>query len=305
MKNTPLVSVILPTYNRTRYLGQTIESVLAQTYANYEIIVVDDGSTCDVKTALTPYMNNTPIRYIYQANQGLAAARNTGMRHANGEYLAFLDDDDLLEPRKFEIQLSLFADNPELGLVYSDCYEFETHSPENLVINHAVGRDRPVSEFPQLFFVQPNVRVPTWLVSQACVEHIGGFDEHLRFHQDGDWVLRIALEWPVAFSAYPSARVRHHSDNRSSNRREMYQAILQSAQNILTRYPAFARSLGKLAQDRLAEVYYDLAKTSFKQCKIREGIAYCRKSRQLSPKYLNLARIGSRLLQRWRNRETA
>ena len=113
----PLVSVIIPTYNQREYLVQAIESVLAQTYESVEVIVVDDGSTDDTAQAVATM--GRAVRYIRQSNRGAAASRNAGIAHATGQYVAFLDHDDLWMPQKLAMQVSLFGEDAKLGLVYS------------------------------------------------------------------------------------------------------------------------------------------------------------------------------------------
>src|SRR5437763_447547 len=108
------VSVIIPAYNFARYVPEAIDSVLAQTYAPFEVIVVDDGSTDDTPKVLAAYGNR--IRAIRQVNQGVAAARNTGLAAAGGEYVAFIDSDDTWEPRKLQLQMDRFDADPDLGL---------------------------------------------------------------------------------------------------------------------------------------------------------------------------------------------
>ena len=104
--NNPEVSIIIPAYNHADLLGEALESVFAQTYRNFEIIVVDDGSTDDTASLLKPLSEQGVIRYIYQQKQGVSAARNRGIVEANGRYIAFLDSDDLFEPDKLEIQVN-------------------------------------------------------------------------------------------------------------------------------------------------------------------------------------------------------
>ncbi|MBV6496243.1 MAG: putative glycosyltransferase EpsE [Pyrinomonadaceae bacterium] len=111
-----LISVIIPNYNYARYLPEAIESVLAQTHKNVEVIVVDDGSTDDSKEVLASFGDR--IRTIFQQNQGVSAARNRGVAESNGDFLAFLDADDAFLPSKLEKQLELFRADEEIGLVH-------------------------------------------------------------------------------------------------------------------------------------------------------------------------------------------
>ena len=113
-----LVSVLIPTFNRAYIVCRAIESVLAQTYRNFEVIVVDDGSTDDTREQLARF--GDAIRYIYQPNAGLAAARNTGLAAARGEFIALQDSDDLWLPWKLEGQLAVMAVNPQIGLCWTD-----------------------------------------------------------------------------------------------------------------------------------------------------------------------------------------
>ncbi|MCK4819314.1 glycosyltransferase family 2 protein, partial [bacterium] len=108
----PNVSVIIPTCNRAEYITQAIDSVLAQTYTDYEIIVVDDGSTDNTKEVMEPYMDR--IRYIYQENAGVSAARNTGIKAAKGDWVAFLDSDDEWLPGKLAVQIRAVERHPQL-----------------------------------------------------------------------------------------------------------------------------------------------------------------------------------------------
>lgn len=124
-----LVSVLIPTFNRAYILGKTIESVLAQTYQPLEIIVVDDGSTDETRTLIESF--GTRIRYIYQKNAGLAAARNMGLAAARGEFIAFQDSDDLWLPWKLQAQVALMRCFPELALIWTD---MKAISPDGVVI---------------------------------------------------------------------------------------------------------------------------------------------------------------------------
>lgn len=129
----------MPTYNHAQYLSYAIESGLSQTFKDFEIIVVDDGSSVNVKKVLESYRDK--IKYLYQDDRGLATVSNYGIKNSNGKYLAFLDD-DLFEPRKLEIQLAMLENNSDIGFVYSDYYVFETNNKEETRLSLAVGRDK-------------------------------------------------------------------------------------------------------------------------------------------------------------------
>src|SRR5437867_2556724 len=115
----PCVSVVIPVYNGERYLADAIQSVLDQTYENFEVIVVDDGST-DESAAVAKRFGEA-IRYVHQANGGVSKARNTGIAEARGVYLAFLDQDDLWLPDKLSVQVAYLDSHPEVGAVYCQC----------------------------------------------------------------------------------------------------------------------------------------------------------------------------------------
>lgn len=116
-----LVTVVIATYNYAHFIAQTLDSVLAQTYLDWECIVVDDGSTDNTREVVERYTKaDQRIRYIWQENQRLAAARNTGIANSSGEYLQFLDADDLIESRKLECQVDVLEHHPEIDIVYGD-----------------------------------------------------------------------------------------------------------------------------------------------------------------------------------------
>ncbi len=182
------VSIIIPTYNNEFFLGQTIDSALAQTYPDFEVIVVDDGSTGNARPDASTLGHNK-IRYIYQDNRGPAAARNTGYRAAQGDYLLFLDSDDLIPPTKITRHLEQFDKQPEVGVVYSGWqYIDQTGNP-------LPGDMRPGKQGRLLkelllgnFYCIPGAAV----IKRQVLEHVGLFDEALRAEEDVDLLTRIA-----------------------------------------------------------------------------------------------------------------
>jgi len=124
-EQAPFVSVIVPTYNRARYTGEALDSILAQTFPDFEAVIVDDGSTDDTLDVIRPYLSDSRFKLIQQANQGTAAARNTAISHARGEWIAFLDCDDLWLPRKLALQAEVIRSYPRAALIFGNGIEFD------------------------------------------------------------------------------------------------------------------------------------------------------------------------------------
>ncbi len=115
----PIISVVIPTYNRAAFICRAVDSALGQTYAPLEVVVVDDGSKDDTREVLRKYGDR--IRYVAKENGGVSSARNVGVREATGEYIAFLDSDDTWVPEKLAVQMDIFRAHPDYGMVLSEC----------------------------------------------------------------------------------------------------------------------------------------------------------------------------------------
>ena len=183
---------MIPNYNHARYLGQAIESALAQTYPHVEVIVVDDGSTDDSGTVAAAYGDR--IRYIYQRNAGLSAARNTGVQAAQGEYIALLDADDLVEPAYAERLLAVLAQAPAAAGAYCG---FRFVDQENRPLNRVESRTTsPDALYGAL--LNGNYRVPESLLARrACYAAMGEFDTSLRACEDWDVWLRFSRHYSL------------------------------------------------------------------------------------------------------------
>ncbi|MEG3847883.1 glycosyltransferase [Microcoleus sp. herbarium19] len=206
---TPQVSVIIPAYNGDRYIVQAVESVFAQTYTNWEIIVIDDGSTDETHQVLQPYFDR--ICYIYQQNRGVAAARNRGIQEAKGEFIAFLDQDDFFAPDKLAAQIALFRQQPSLGIVNSGWR----------VVNEqggAISEIKPWLYFPKLdletWIVQMPVLPGAMIFSRQWLELAGGFNSEFDSVDDSDLVLRLAvLGCEAAWLPQVTVSYRQHGQN--------------------------------------------------------------------------------------------
>lgn len=200
-----MVSVIIPAYNQGRYLGAAIQSALDQTYPTIEIVVVDDGST-DSTAAVAAGFADPRLRYLYQANRGLSAARNTGIQAAQGLYLSFLDSDDMFLPQKLALLVAELDGKPELGLVAGQAIPIDETGRQ---IGEAFTRPFP-ADSAQLLLGNP-VHVGSILLRRSWQERVGFFDEGLRSYEDWDMWLRLARAGcQMGWVAQPVSLYRFH-----------------------------------------------------------------------------------------------
>ena len=231
MITSNLVSAIIPTYNNAAFLPEAIDSVISQTYPNIEIIIVNDGSTDNTNEVLRKYLDR--IIYIEQENAGPASARNTGIHQARGEYIAFLDADDIWMPTKIEEQLKIFSQNPNASLVYSRMVNFDDRSSKNLsVIPRKVFSGRI---FDQLL-VENLIALPTVIVRSNILDRIGLFDESLFTAEDWNLYLRIARDHEIIGVNKVLVRRRKHYDN-ISDRWDVRIGTLDSLDRIVDLFP--------------------------------------------------------------------
>ncbi|MBN2503046.1 MAG: glycosyltransferase family 2 protein [Anaerolineales bacterium] len=220
----PTVSVIIPAYNRADLIVETLESVFAQSYRDYEIIVIDDGSTDDTRTVLAPLAAAGELRYTYQENAGLPAARNTGIRIAEGQYVAFLDSDDLFTPDKLEKQMAVFATHPDAMLVHAGFSKFDNAG------NDLGYRDTSFYSgqiYPQMLLEWSVLMAAPCVVSRREVfAEVGYFDESLWWAEDLDMWRRIARRYPFYIVPEPLAKIRTHPTSMSSDKTKAADAFL-------------------------------------------------------------------------------
>jgi glycosyltransferase involved in cell wall biosynthesis len=205
MNGNPLVSVVIPTYNRAGVVCETIDNVFQQTYRNFEIIVVDDGSTDDTLSKLRAYGDR--LQVVTQRNAGAAAARNHGARVARGEIIAFQDSDDLWMPAKLERQVALLETDRSIPCCLCNVVirvvagrEITSFDWSLIYPRHEEGIWVNVSEVLATRFVLFNQAVA---IRREVFERIGGFDEGLKYLEDYDLPLRLSLEGPWAFIRQP------------------------------------------------------------------------------------------------------
>lgn len=179
------VSVVIPFHNREQYIDEAIQSVLAQTVKPLEIIVVNDASDKESRQRLDHWAGVCRIIDL-KKNVGPAAARNEGIRQAKGQFIAFLDDDDLWLPQKLELQLRYMQEHPDCALLCSNVWGFYSDLPEDA---SDYIRQSPVP-LPQVLTVGYQVVLPTWIVRTKVIRALGGFDASFKAAEDQDFVIR-------------------------------------------------------------------------------------------------------------------
>ena len=211
---TPRVSVVIPTWNRRGLVSRAIDSVLAQDCAVEEIIVVDDGSTDGTGDALQARYGDR-IRYYWQPNAGVSAARNTGLAMSRGRYLALLDSDDLWMPDKTRLQADWLDAHPSYGMVVCDVARVDRHGRDIDVLHRR--RIQPEDGWASRWIMHDPVLVPaSVMLRREVVDDVGGFDETLATAEDLEFHLRVARRWRIGVVARPLVRAMRGHDGLSA-----------------------------------------------------------------------------------------
>lgn len=307
----PAVSVVIPTYNNARYINEALDSVLGQSFTDYEIIVVDDGSTDDTAEVVSAY--GPRVAYHRQDNGGLAVARNTGLRLAAGALLTYLDADDIWEPDNLSVKASILEQHPSLGGVFSEFSIFDgagvrtlrgtrqmfpfferTRRGMNDILREGVvgtlpgGRTVQASMglvFDSLFW--GNFILPTSMVFRVeFARQIGEFRPELRTQQDYEYWLRFARRYPLAWVDQPLVRYRRHPGQLTDHRR--IENILIAVESIIARYAEEFDRDGRSGEyrRRQAGVQLELAKVCLGQGRLREARRRLRSTIGLTPSLL-------------------
>jgi len=245
------ISVVIPTYNYGHFLRDAIDSALAQTHPAFEIIVVDDGSTDNTPEILAGYGDR--IRVISQQNKGVGAARNAGIAASHGDYIAFLDSDDIMKPRKLECDIARFASDPELGLVHCGVEWFDNAGKtlsirltglEGWVAPVLLGLDQEVISAPG-----SGIAVP-----KRVAEEIGGFDPRLQPSEDWDFCYRVAVRYRFGFVPEVLVRYRLHGSGIHLNIPKMENGMLQALEKAFRSPDPAVQSLRKHTYGRIHRV---------------------------------------------------
>ncbi len=257
----PLVSVIIPCYNGEEFLREAIESALEQTYRRVEVVVVDDGSVDGSAEIARAF----PVRYLYQSNRGLSAARNAGLGESHGSYLVFLDADDRLKPDAIEIGVRVLTARPECAMAVGD-HLFVCQDR----LHFAASRKECLPAFHYEALLRSNFieMVSSVIFRRSVLEKVGGFNTQLPAAEDYDLYLRIAREYPICCHRAVLAEYRIHSDNMSRNAQVMLTttlSVLRAQAPYVRRHPrrllAFLQGTRNWRRQYGRQLAYELARS--------------------------------------------
>ncbi len=248
------VSAVIPTYNCSHLLPEAIESALGQSHKLREVIVVDDGSTDETEKCVRPFLSE--IRYIRQENRGLAGARNRGIQESQGEFVAFLDADDLWLNEKTAKQLRAFEASPSAALTFTDAYVLSPtgEAMPNFTFGKAAGEGQVFSVLLHTQFMLPS----TVMVRRVCFEDIGLFDEGLRCVEDLDLWLRISRKYPVKMVAEPLAVWRRQDRSLSTQIVSMSRGSIQVYRKWLPKSSGLSAKEMTEVKNQISRCYFEI-----------------------------------------------
>ncbi|MGY3238653.1 glycosyltransferase involved in cell wall biosynthesis [Bradyrhizobium sp. USDA 4448] len=219
----PIISVITPFLNLERYLSAAIESVRGQTFVDWEMILVDDGSSDQsVEIAAAAASEDPRIRLVRSNGRGAAAARNTGLRIGSGRFITFLDGDDLFEPEKFEKDLEAFKAHPQAMLTYGPTLWWFPDAPSQNWVEEMSGESGRLHMPPGLLdkvVLRQRSQVPcicAIMVRREALKCVGGFDESFQLYEDQTLLVKLLLRYPTFVTNTPTSRYRQHADSTSA-----------------------------------------------------------------------------------------
>jgi glycosyltransferase involved in cell wall biosynthesis len=245
---SPLVTVIIPAYNAARFLPATINSVQQQTYANWELLIINDGSTDDTVEVVKKYQEKNPcIQLINQCNQGVSQARNLGIEKSQGQFIAFLDADDQWHPDKIQQHIKHFQFHPRLGVSFSQVEILnQAGEPTGQVSSSRLHHLKP----EHLLSENPTTTTSNWVVRREVFAQVGGFAPDMSYSEDLEWLLRVMCTgvWEIEGINQVLTRYRTSSGGLSSHLYRMEDGWNQLVQRAKIYAPQLVEDHFALAQ---------------------------------------------------------
>lgn len=277
-----LVSVIVPVFNRQDIVGRALDSILAQSYRPIEVLVVNDGSTDGTQQILDGYASRVPDLFtvLWQPNAGPAIARNRALRQARGEFIAFLDSDDVWLPSKLELQLPLLT--PGVGLVYSAVQEIDSSGGVLRTVHCEKGMRGDIYRH---LLVRNRMTGGTVVVTRSALEAVGAFDENLRAAENWDLWIRISRAFEVDYLDVPLLQYVYHEDRLSLDKPRMQEAAEAVLRKHFPERPSSSSLLVDSFNLAYANLYYRRGVSLFSEARYTEARQMFRRCWQLQPRY--------------------
>lgn len=264
-KERPCVSVVIPAYNREAVIGRAIDSVLSQSYQDFEIIVVDDASTDSTVTIVESYSDSRIRCMRHKENRFAGAARNTGITAATGEYIAFLDSDDEWLPEKLELQVNVLESRDESwGCLYSGARIFKLgYNP----VDYRASREGSLVK--DLLMSKFVIWTPTFIFRRQCLERVGLFDESLIRAQDRDFYIRMLGTYKIASVSEPTVNIYLDTD------KGLADVAARSREQLLRKHNALLDDLGVLTKRRTHAIQWFMQSEQYlTEGKFYEALSY-------------------------------
>jgi len=268
----PTVSVVIATYNYAQYLPEAIESVLAQTFQDFEIIIVDDGSTDDTQQVVESFLTDKRIAYHRIDHLGQPKAKNFGIRQSSGEFVAFLDADDLWLSTKLEKQISLFRNDPELGVIYCRRTLIDPNGHDLPTTQPSLPRGHVLKQMFQNNFVC----FSSCMIQRNVFDNSGLFNETIPLAIDYDLWLRVARQYRFNYVDEPLVKYRTGHANLSCRGIERLHIVLDIMDRSLCDHETKIQFGGRLIRQCYAETYAHLADSYRSSSRIRSFLWYLR-----------------------------
>ena len=272
----PKISVIIPAYNQAHFLGAAVESVLSQSMPDFELIIVNDGSTDQTEQVVLSYQDSR-ITYVSQQNRGLSGARNTGIRQASGDYLTYLDSDDAFFPQKLAV-LSKALENPEIGFAAGQALPIDEHGQP---IGKLFDKGLP-DPIDHMLLGNPR-HVGSVLLRRSWQERAGFFDESLRSYEDWDmWLRLIRLGCRMEWVPSPVSLYRFHTAQMTRIGKQMTTATFNVLDKIYAE-PDLPASWLALKDHAYSQAYLRAAAQAYHARDFATGKAHLQKALELHP----------------------
>jgi glycosyltransferase involved in cell wall biosynthesis len=249
----PQVSINMPCYNDSQWLDECLHSILTQTYQDFEIIIVDDGSTDNSKQIIQKYLDDDRIRYFYQNNEGFSGATNRGLKESKGRYISFISPDDLWLPHKLEKQVSFLEKNKNIDMVHSDVYHIDSEG--KIIKQRRPNISKNISKkelINGLFLRSIKICHQTVMIRKDCFKEVGFFDNKI-IASDYDMWIRLANKHNIDYIDEPLTKKRFHKNQlMAKNMEQIFKDDLLVIDKATLLYPF----LIKYKKKKIAEINY-------------------------------------------------